>query len=122
MAISLNVTIDLSELDELERVIQRAIDIFVKKVGQAFMQAIAKVMPYNQRAGRRPKPPYSKSGRGVKSLRAVMKRGRRKVDIYGIDYLSDLQRGGWDIIGAAWRLVKPQLQNLLNEAIREAQR
>ncbi len=121
MAISLNVSIDVSGLDGIQNVIQRAIDIFVMKVGQAFMQAIAKVMPYNQRTGRRPKPPYSKSGRAVKSLRAVMK-GRRQVSIYGVDYLSDLQRGGWDIIGAAWRQVQPQLQGLLNEAVREAQR
>lgn len=121
MAIRLNVTLDLSEFD-LEDLIRDIIDIFLKKVTQAFMQAIAKVMPYNQRAGRRPKPPFSKSGRAVRSLRAVMKKRRRKVSIYGIDYLSDLQRAGWDVVGAAWRLVKPQVQNLLNEAIREAQR
>ena len=120
MAISLNVSIDVSGLDGIARVIQRAIDIFVMKVGRAFMQAIARVMPYNQRPGRRPKPPFSKSGRAVKSLRAVMK-GRRTVSIYGEGYLSDLQRAGWDVVGAAWRIVKPQLQNLLNEAVREAQ-
>lgn len=99
--------------------IQRAIPIFLAKVANALAQEIARVMPYSRRPGRRPKPPRSKTGRAVKSLRAV-RRGN-SVIIYGVDYLNDLRRGGWDFLTPAWRNVEPRLQSLFNEAIREVQ-
>ena len=121
MAVSLSVTIDLSGFKAIEGVIQRAISIFIGKVAQAMLEAMRKVMPYNRRPSRRGKPPFSKTGRLVMSFRSVH-RGQ-KATIYGEDYgrtlVKDLDR---DYITAAWRLVQPRLQSLLNEAVREAQR
>ena len=121
MAVSLSVTIDLSGFRGIQNIIQRAISIFIGKVAQAMLEAMRKVMPYNRRASRRGKPPFSKTGRLVMSFRSVH-RGQ-KATIYGEDYgrrlIDNLDR---DFVTAAWRLVKPNLQKLLNEAVREAQR
>lgn len=119
MATRLSVTIDLSDFN-LQGRIQRIIDIFLRKVVEAMLQAIKRQMPYNQRSGRRPNPPFSKSGRAVRSLRYA-KAGRRRYNVYAVDYLTDLRQAGWDWLTPAWRAVRSQLQRLLNEAIQESQ-
>ena len=124
MALSINLNISERSLQNagvsLRNVIQRIIAIFIKKVGEAMMLAMAKVMPYNPRPSRRGKPPYSKSGRLVRSFRAV--NAPKSATIYGESYGRTLRtKLDRDYVTAAWRLVKPNLQKLLNEAIREAQ-
>ena len=101
-------------------IIQKAIPIFLDKVAYELQLEIARHMPYNRRAGRRPRPPFSKTGRAVKSLRT--KRVGRGIQILGTDYLADLQDAGWDVVTPSWNAVRPRLQKLFNDAIREAQR
>ena len=118
MALQTNIRIDLSEFD-LGGAVQDVIRIFIRKVAQEMEKAIAKVMPYGRRPGRRPMPPRSKTGRAIRSLRYTTR--RKSANIYAVGYLRDLQEAGWDYVTPAWRMVKPRLQSLLNEAIQEVQ-
>ena len=121
MAVRLSVKLDLSGFRAIEGLVDRIIKILIRKVADAMLMALRKVMPYNRRASRRGKPPFSKTGELVRSFRYVQ-RGKTAW-VYGEEYgntlVKDLDR---DFITAAWRLVRPKLQMLLNEAIREAQR
>ena len=122
MALSLTINIDSAKLGvSLRNVIQKIIGIFIRKVTDAMLVAMQRVIVYNARPSRRGNPPYSKTGRLVRSFRAV--HTRRMGKIYGVSYgrtlVRDLDR---DYVTAAWMKVRPQLNNLLSEAAREAQR
>ena len=117
----LSFTIDMSGLN-LEGTIDRIISIFIGKVASEMLLAMQSVMPYSGRVSRRGQPPYSKSGSLVMSLRAGQVNGRR-VNIYGNSYGRSLDRNlGRTLVTSAWRKVRPKLQSLLNDAVREAQR
>ena len=121
MAVRLTVRVDLSGFKAIEGLVDRIIKILIRKVAEEMLKAMRKVMPFNRRPSRRGKPPYSKTGKLVRSFRYTL-RGKTAW-VYGEDYgrtlVKDLDR---DYITAAWRLVRPRLQSLLNEAVREAQR
>lgn len=125
MAGGFSLSVNISGLEggtfgpEVQRIIDRAIPIFMNKLGEEMTAALAREMPFSRRAGRRPRPPKSKTGNAARSLRFV-RRGMQ-VDIFAVDYLVTLQRAGWDMVTPAWMKTQPKLQGFFDEAIRKVQ-
>lgn len=89
----------------------RWIEEFLDLVGAAVLRAMARVMPYRSRTSRPGRPPLSKTGRLVKSLRVVRQPGRFTIHVVRYGHILQFSKNRPFIIPALL-LVLPQLPRL----------